>query len=75
MNEVRVVQLGPEAADRGVVELWQDHARVGITLIRDGEIVVELEPAEGSRTLCLGAHSLAAALHEAATVLTPHLSS
>jgi len=74
MNQVRVVQLGPEAADDGVVELWQDHSRVGITLIRDGEIVVELEPLPGSRTLRVGARSLANALEEAATILTPHLS-
>ncbi len=72
VHEVRVVLLGPEAADRGVVEFWQGDERLGLTLLRDEQVVLEIDPRHDGRPIIVGAHSLAAALADAQRHLTPH---
>jgi hypothetical protein len=65
--EVFVTSL--EAGEAEVAELWLDGARFGHTLLRDGRVVLAIEPRADDQPWEVGAHDLREALAQAASLL------
>jgi len=65
--QVLVVSL--EEAEAEVAELWLDGTRFGHTLLRDGRVVLRIEPRNDTQAWEVGAHDLREALARAAELL------
>jgi hypothetical protein len=68
-HEVTVRVVSPEEADYGVAEFWLADELLGFTRLEDGELVLRIEPRSDGGAVLVNAHSLAAALAQAKTLL------
>ena len=68
MHEVHVRVMSPEAAAGGIAEFWTGGQLIGYTLLKDGDLMVRIEPRRGGAVV-VGAHSLAEALRRASLML------
>jgi hypothetical protein len=71
MHDVEVLVLDPEEAAAQVAEFYVDGKKFATTMLRDGEVVLELDPSpDRTEPTTVGAHSLALALEKARKLLS-----
>jgi hypothetical protein len=71
MHEVEVLVLDAEAREDQVAEFYVGGEQFAMSLLRDGELVLEFIPtAVRTEPLTVGAHSLALALEKARDLLS-----
>ena len=71
MHDVEVLVLDPEEAAAQIAEFYVDGRQFAWSLLRDGEVVLELDPSpDRTEPTIVGAHSLALALEKARKLLS-----
>lgn len=71
MHEVEVLVLDAEAREDQVAEFYVGGEQFAMSLLRDGELVLEFTPTTArTEPLTVGAHSLALALEKARNLLS-----
>lgn len=58
MHQIRVSIVSPEAADRGVAELWPTDEPIGCTILEDRDVMLCIEPRRELTAVVVGAQSL-----------------
>jgi hypothetical protein len=66
---IEVLVMSMEAAEDQVAELWVGGVQLGETLMRDGTVVLRIEPRSDGRPWEVGATALRHALSRAAELL------
>jgi hypothetical protein len=69
MHDISVSIMSPEAADRGVAELWSAGELIGHTILDDSDLMLRIEPRHDRAPIVVGAHSLAEAITRATHLL------
>jgi len=71
MHDVEVLVLDAEEAAAQIAEFYVDGRQFATSLLRDGEVVLELDPSpDRTEPTTVGAHSLALALEKARRLLS-----
>jgi hypothetical protein len=68
-HEITVRVVSPEEADHGVAEFWLGDELFGFTRLKDGELLLSIEPRNDGGAVLVNAHSLAGALAQAKAIL------
>jgi hypothetical protein len=70
LHDVTVTVISPEAAQDGVAEFRCRGRLIGFTVLREGELVLQLTADSGDEPLQINAHSFMEALLEAKSLLS-----
>jgi hypothetical protein len=64
-NHIKVVVASVEEAEAGIAELWVEGAMFGLTFLREGELVLYIEPRRDGRHWELDLNEVRRSLDEA----------
>jgi len=72
MNEIKVIVVSAEEADRGVAEFWCGNEMMGQTCITDGELRLRIDSRADGRPWEVDPASLAAGLSKAGLLIAAY---